>query len=706
MNRSVKGFSIRSIVLGSFAAIVLTISIVGLFDHALNVSNSREVVQLSSRAQTLQALAGEIKYIVVNIQRLTINSVVSADQKMLLLAPSQANRFYEIIDEMSHLVSRGELDVQLQILRDDYRVFLVGVLSLSAQFLEGVETNHEKLTEINIKAQEFIDRLNTIAFEVGQISKQDIQEITSRSKTSWQLGFISLSVTLSVVLLVFIFLRSRLTRPIEEMIIFLRNQTDGFPDFSARMSSPGKGEVAELYLAFNSLLESLENTTVSKNILTEEIQERKKVEKELLRYKDELENLVEERSRSLEEATKQLHEEFSQRKQIETQLRQAQKMEALGSLAGGIAHDFNNILTPLIGFTDMTIRQVEKGSDAWENLEEVRDASYRAKELVGRILAFSRKGEQHMESVDFVSVLQEVIHLLRASIPATIDIHQQINQSELYILADSTQLHQVVMNLATNACDAMKKQRGVLSISLNKDTFVKRQHLINDTLPAGSYCRLSISDTGEGMTEDTMLRIFEPYFTTKGMGEGTGLGLSVVHGIVDSHNGHIDIRSSPGSGTTFTIYFPLLEDWEAFAQPEESEEYDAGGSGTILLVDDDPHITLMLKKELGGLGYTVRAFTDSPSALAVFKTNPAAIDLLITDQTMPEMTGMELSAQVLELRNDLPIILCTGYSENISSQDAKAIGIREYVLKPLILDDFVGMIQKILQPNRSLESSS
>ncbi len=395
-----------------------------------------------------------------------------------------------------------------------------------------------------------------------------------------------------------------------------------------------------------------------------------------------------------------------ERKKIETHLRQTQKIEALGSLAGGIAHDFNNILTPIIGFTEMTMDEIKKGTSSWENLQEVQDASYRAKELVGRILAFSRKGEQHLQSADLVSVLKEVIQLLRASIPSTIEISQQIDEQELYILADSTQIHQVVMNLANNACHAMRDQRGVLTISLNTVSFSKKQYLVNDMLPAGSYCRLSVSDTGEGMTEDLMSRIFEPYFTTKKAGEGSGLGLSVVHGIVESHGGYIDIRSSPGSGTTFTIFFPLLEDWEAYAKPEKIKNTIAAGRGSILLVDDDPHIVQLIKKELEGLGCTVLSFTDSPSALRVFMEDPFAYDLLITDQTMPGITGMELALQVLAVRSDLPIILCTGYSKHVSAQKAEEIGIREYVLKPFVLADFGQLVQKHLPQEPSDESAS
>ena len=384
-------------------------------------------------------------------------------------------------------------------------------------------------------------------------------------------------------------------------------------------------------------------------------------------------------------------EEDNQR--LEIQLRQAQKLEAVGTLAGGIAHDFNNILSPIIGYTEMVVGGLAQEDINRQDLLQVLFAAYRAKELVKQILAFSHLDEEQLKSpVEIGAIIKEVMKLLRASLPSTIRIKQNIAQG--VVLADSTQIHQVVVNLCTNAAHAME-DRGVLGVEFGEVELTERDvcALSLTGIEPGIYLKLSVSDTGHGMDEATMERIFDPYFTTKKIGKGSGLGLSVVHGIVKRHDGTVSVRSRPGEGSTFSVFLPKA--LAASSAPGEDTSELATGSEKILIVDDERIVLEPTEKILRKLGYRTAAYTNPAEAFAVFKSTPEDFDLLLTDYTMPNMTGLELVAQIRTLRPHMPVILVTGYSDRISEEAVEDLGI-EFSMKPLEMGKMSETVRRTL----------
>lgn len=383
---------------------------------------------------------------------------------------------------------------------------------------------------------------------------------------------------------------------------------------------------------------------------------------------------------------------------LEAQFRQAQKMEAIGTLAGGIAHDFNNILGIIVGYTEIIHFDLSADPEKRENLKQVMQACARAKDIIRQILAFSRRGEQEEPRPVFVSLLlKETLKLMKVGLPSNIEIRQTIETGpkEDMILANPSQIHQVIMNLCTNARHAMREHGGILEARLSPLVFAENDPSRAKTLEPGSYLRLSVMDTGHGMEPDIIERIFEPYFTTKGPGQGTGLGLAVAHGIVKSHGGEITVYSEPGKGTVFDVYFPRVEE-----TPTPEIDRPAApiptGKETILFVDDEVPLTEVGKKMLERLGYRVIIKNNSAEALDAFFDNPNMYDVVITDLTMPGKTGIEFSKELLNIRPDIPIILCTGFSETVTSEKAKAIGIREFITKPLALNEIAGAIRRAL----------
>ncbi len=378
---------------------------------------------------------------------------------------------------------------------------------------------------------------------------------------------------------------------------------------------------------------------------------------------------------------------------LETRLRQAQKMEAIGTLAGGIAHDFNNILAAVIGYTELVLNDVEEVTDQYRNLQEVLRAAERAKNLVKQILAFSRQVEQDRKPVQVRRIAREAIKFLRATLPTTIDIKQDMQSSSL-VIADPTQLHQVIMNLCTNAGHAMEKKGGVLEVKLvdvELEAYFTAKH---PGLKPGSYLELSVRDSGHGMPTHVMDRIFDPFFTTKAKGRGTGMGLSVVHGIVGSYNGAITVSSEPEVGSTFKIYLPAVE--RRLEKQIRSEAPIATGAERILLVDDEPALVNIGKLALESLGYEVTARTSSIEALELFKAKPHEFDLVITDMTMPSLAGDELASEIIRISPETPIILCTGYSSRITQQQAKEMGIRAFISKPVLKKDMAETTRNVL----------
>jgi PAS domain S-box-containing protein len=385
-----------------------------------------------------------------------------------------------------------------------------------------------------------------------------------------------------------------------------------------------------------------------------------------------------------------------ERKRLEAQLVQAQKMEAIGTLAGGIAHDFNNILGIIIGYGEMMqIFEVSEDSTMKSKLEQMLNAAYRAKDLIRQILTFSRQTEQELKLLQPSHIIKEALKFIRASLPSTIEIQQYIDSNTGLVLADPTQIHQVLMNLCSNAGHAMRETGGILNVSLTEtDLDVQNAESYLDLDP-GVYIKLTVSDTGRGMTPEVIERIFDPFFTTKKRGEGTGMGLSVVHGIVQSHGGSITVKSELGKGSIFNVFLPRIQS-EAPQSETKTSLPAPTGNERILFVDDEKVLMDFGKELLEQLGYEVTARTSSIEALETFRAQPNRFDLVITDMTMPNITGVELAKKLMNIRSDIPIILCTGFSETVTQEKAEAVGIREFLLKPLSARDLAETVRKAL----------
>jgi PAS domain S-box-containing protein len=380
-------------------------------------------------------------------------------------------------------------------------------------------------------------------------------------------------------------------------------------------------------------------------------------------------------------------------RKLETQLRQTHKMEALGTLAGGIAHDFNNLLYAIIGFCELSMEDAAPDTDQRKSLLEAIACAQRAADLVRRILTFARQSEVEKHPLDLTSILKENLELLRATLPATIDIRSELDSHQT-VLADPTQIHQIIVNLCTNAGHAMRATGGVLTIGLDKFDNAAGQPGFEARVKQGTYARLRVEDTGHGMPPETLERIFDPYFTTKPQGEGTGMGLSLVQGIVRSMNGAVCVDSAPGNGTRFCIYLPALE--EKAVVTDQFIEPVVRGREHILLVDDELFITRMISQVLTNLGYRVTPYNSPVEALVQFRDAPEQFDLVISDGTMPQMAGYEMAEEMMNIRPDLPVLLCTGYSEEINEKMASNIGARALLYKPLTRQDLSATIRKIL----------
>jgi PAS domain S-box-containing protein len=390
--------------------------------------------------------------------------------------------------------------------------------------------------------------------------------------------------------------------------------------------------------------------------------------------------------------------DITKMKELENQIRQTQKMEAVGTLAGGIAHDFNNILMGIVGFTELAKQKAGGNEEVKRDLDEVLVAGQRAKELVQQILAFSRQDEHERQPLEFQLVVKEICKFLRATLPATIEIRQNFTESPTTILGNSSQIHQVVMNLCANAEYAMRENGGLLELRVDHVKGEPDGRGIHPDLTGCSYIRLTVRDTGAGMTQDVVQRIFEPYFTTKPIGEGSGMGLAVVHGIVTSHGGCIHVESEPGQGSSITIDFPAMKVRNFHGENKQLEQEYLMGQGHILFVEDEESLARLGKEAMTGLGYEVMVRTSSVEALEAFRADPLRFDAVVTDQTMPNMTGEALSRNLLQIRPDVPIILCTGFSHSVTPEKAKAMGIRAFLQKPLSMKDLGRTLHEVLHP--------
>ncbi len=386
--------------------------------------------------------------------------------------------------------------------------------------------------------------------------------------------------------------------------------------------------------------------------------------------------------------------DISDLKTMEENIAKIQKMESIGNLAGGIAHDFNNILFPIIGMSELLLEDLPPGSPERENAEEILSAGKRGRDLVKQILAFSRKSEHKMIPIHIQTILREVIRLSRSTIPSYIEIKQDLKKDCGMIVADPTQIHQIGMNIITNAYHAVEKKGGTISVTL-KDRFIDFIESSELDIQSSDYAVLSISDDGHGMSKKIIDKIFEPYFTTKEKGRGTGLGLAVVYGIVKEHKGTIQVRSDVGKGTTFNVYLPLMKKSDRIKSVPEVQEL-IGGNEHILLVDDERPIINLGKQMLERMGYKVTPRLNSVDALEAFRSKPESYDLVITDMAMPTMTGDQLAGEIRSIRNDIPIIICTGFSERINEEKANALGIDGFLIKPLEKSEMLKMVRNIL----------
>lgn len=426
------------------------------------------------------------------------------------------------------------------------------------------------------------------------------------------------------------------------------------------------------------------------------------------RANETLEKRVEERTRQLTSANRDLKKEIEMRKhhqkernKLEAQLLHLQKMETIGTLAGGIAHDFNNILTPILGYTEMALEELPDESTLKYDVEQISNAATRGKDLVQQILTFSRQVDVDKKPIELHLVVTEVMNLIRASFPSNIEIRQDLKKDCGTVLADSTQMHQIIMNVCTNAYHAMMNKGGRLNVGLDVlDVDAKRLKAANK-IKSGTYVRITISDTGHGMDKQTMDRIFEPFFTKKEVGSGSGLGLSVVHGIVSNYHGAIEVESKPGKGSSFKIYLP--QHTPESVHDDISAEKITKGTERILFVDDEKEITFMGKRMLESLGYIVDIRTDGPAALKELKNDPSKYDLMVTDQAMPKMLGTELVEAARKIRPDLKVIIITGYKDSIPKNTESELGISELILKPLILSDFSKLIREVLDKKEKME---
>jgi len=384
----------------------------------------------------------------------------------------------------------------------------------------------------------------------------------------------------------------------------------------------------------------------------------------------------------------------AEKAKLEAQLRRAQKLETIGTLAGGIAHDFNNILSPIMGYTDMALSGLSPSDPLFADLDHVFKAAKRAKDLVEQILLFSKQIEKERKPLALHLIIKEAVKLLRPTIPVTIKIRQRINTACDKVLADATQMHQVIVNLCANASQAMEEKGGTLTIELKQVDVDAETAKLNPNLNEGEYVRLTVVDTGSGMDKATLERIFEPFFTTKAVDKGTGMGLSVVHGIVRSHHGEILVYSEPGKGSTFHVYLPIVKGVAEIVKIDPQSI--VGGQESILVVDDDKVIADMVKRMLVKCGYKVDVYYNSLEALQVIKQLPDKYDLLISDLTMPDMTGLDLSEKLQKLRSEIPIIIMTGYGDNLTDTTLRKHGIKQVIGKPIVMKELANAIRKDL----------
>jgi signal transduction histidine kinase/ActR/RegA family two-component response regulator len=597
-----------------------------------------------------------------------------------------------------------------------------GVLLLSAgkkftNKLSGQEMLALDKNSVFLRSTSYVQHMGSYSSVIKVIDEQlgyikiyyDYTKLKNRIR---QIGIVFIVLYIGTILILSLILYLSLSFFILKPVLVLKNAMEKLDSnaLGVKVDFSAQDEIGEIGAVFNKMSETLlQNDTDLKGAVKTEAEyalKLKNANKELEKSNNELailnvdlEKTVHDRTSALVESNINLQNEIDEKEKMKNDLIRVEKLESIGLLAGGIAHDFNNILFPIMGYTEMLLKDISEDSPFHDSLNKIYSGTLRARDLVKQILTFSHQERSELNLMKMQPIIKEALELIRSTIPTTIEIKHDIQTDCGVIKADPTQIHQIVMNFATNAYHSMEKTGGELNISLKKVELGNYDVITPDMIP-GEYACLTVSDTGTGMDKDLIEKIFDPFFTTKAIGKGTGMGLSVIHGIVLGMGGAIQVNSKPGKGTQFDVYLPVEKSLSE-GQPANSNVKIQSGTEHILLIDDEEEIITMEKQLLEHLGYQVTSQISSVEALEVFQANLNKFDLVITDMQMPNIPGDKLSAELIKINPDIPVLLCTGHSEIMSEEEAFSLGIKGFLLKPILLEDLSQKIREILDSNKN-----
>lgn len=676
MRSKLRNASLKCVLMAVCLVISMSLIAVTAIEHDIMEKVNGEIATLSSTAQRLQKGAGDMKYIVVNIQRLALNSMLMRDQNLLLRAPAESKKFYDLIEEMKDLLDDKDQGItnQLEQLKKDYRNFLFKVIGVAAQYVERIDTHESVLVEVNLWAEEFIKHLNNITDKISLVSKTKTNRVALYSNKIHIILLGSLAAIFTIFIFLSFLVEWKLFSPLNRLMAFVREISGNETSLSKRFNSKHYDEIGELGRSLDFMLDRLNQTTVSRDLLQEEVEERRRAEEALTDIKERLEEEVALRTKKLQFSYDELKKEIADRKktelekgQLQAQLCQVQKMDALGALAGGVAHDFNNILAVVIGYAELSLADLTDKPALEKRLAEIIQSGERGAAMVRQLLTFSRQKVSKPSLIIVNEIINRMLNLLHRLIGENIKLEVEDNGEPGCIKADPSQLEQVVMNLVVNARDAMPKG-GTITIQTRNIELFDGALTRSANIPAGPYVCITVSDTGEGMDASTLQRMFEPFFTTKIMGKGTGLGLSTTYGIVHNSHGTIHVDSKVGEGTKVCVYLPQASfhamETGDYPLTEREALFKERSGGSIVLVEDELNVLDSTKYMLQRMGYNVCAFSDPLQAEEEFNRRPGEFDLLISDVVMPDCDGPELFGKILPNRPDLNVIFMSGYAEH------------------------------------------